>query len=185
MYVIIDDLSILPESFKSGYRGILLIHRNKDGCKGNAQRKSLKKISSTAQQWEEIVLQFRHIQKNSHQGFRIYSSVNARNMQKAVHEFKRRQLEFDYGNNQELDEFYRDIDNRFFSCLMNPSCRAESNFLVDCDTEKEYRHVKQNLNDDMILVDYPTKNGRHIISKPFNPNEVLLDAKKDDLIYIG
>lgn len=183
--MIIDDLSLLPESFKTGYRGILLIHRNKDGCRGNAQRKSFKKISSSAEQWEGIILEFRHMQKISYQGFRIYSSVNARNMQKSIHEFKRRQLEFDYGNNQELDEFYRDIDNRFFSCLMNPSCRCESNFIIDCDTDKEYRHAKETLCEDMILFDYPTKNGRHIISKPFNPNEFLIEVKKDDLIYIG
>jgi hypothetical protein len=183
--MIIDDLSKLPASFKNGYRGILLIHRNKDGAKGNAQRKSFKKISSSLEQWEKIVLEFAHMQKTSHPEFRIYSSVNSRNMQKAIHEFKRRQLEFDYGNNQELDEFYRDIDNRFFSCLMNPNCKMESNFLIDCDTEADYQKAKCLIPNDLWILDYKTKNGRHLITKPFNPNEIKVEIKKDDLINIG
>ncbi len=183
--MLIDDLTQLPDSFKTGYRGILLIHRNKDGCQGNAQRKSFKKISSSLEQWEKIVKEFGHMQNTSHPGFRIYSSVNPRNMQKAIHEFKRRQLEFDYGNNEELDEFYRDIDNRFFSCLMNPTCRSESYFLIDCDTDEEYQKSKDSIPQERIVFDYATKNGRHLITKPFNPNEIKVEIKKDDLISIG
>ncbi len=183
--MLIDDLTQLPESFKSGYRGILLIHRNKDGCIGNAQRKSFKKISNSPEQWEKIVSEYRHMQQTSHQGFRIYSSVNPRNMPKAIHEFKRRQLEFDYGNNEELDEFYRDIDNRFFSCLMNPNCRIGSLFLVDCDTEEEYLKGKDRIPENLIVFDYATKSGRHIITNPFNPDELKVDIKKDDLLSIG
>lgn len=183
--MLIDDLSLLPDIFKEGYRGIMLIHRNKDGCKGNAQRKSFKKISSSPEQWENIVLEFKHMQQTSHEDFRIYSSVNPRNMQKAIHEFKRRQLEFDYGNNEELDEFYRDIDNRFFSCLMNPTCRSGSYFLIDCDTVKEYEESLRIVPKDLIVFDYETKSGRHLITHPFNPNEIKVEIKKDDLIYIG
>lgn len=43
--MIIDNLSDLPDMFKDGVRGIVLLHRNKDGQSGNAQRKALKKIS--------------------------------------------------------------------------------------------------------------------------------------------
>lgn len=182
--MLIEDLGKLPDTFKSGYRGIMLLRRNKDGGIGNAQRNSFKTITNGVEQWEWAVKVFRHMQETSHQGYRIYASVNARNMQKAIHEFKRRQLEFDYGNNAELDDFYRDIDNRFFSCLMNPSCREESNFLIDCDTVEEYERAKEKVKD-LVILDYATKNGRHIITHPFNPNGSDLQIKKDDLLSIA
>ncbi len=184
--MLIDDLSKLPDSFKSGYRGIVLLHRNKDGNTGNAQRKSVKKISGSVTEWYAIIEQFRHMQQTSHIGYRIYASVNERNMHKAIHEFKRRQLEFDYSNSYELDEFYRNIDNRFFSCIMQPTCRSESYFLIDCDSDDEYKNAKRILKKELIVFEYPTKNGMHIITYPFNPNYYEgIDIKKDDLLSIG
>ncbi len=183
--MLIDDLTQLPHHFKEGYRGIMLLCRNKDGQVGNAQRKCFKKITKGVSQWNEAVEKFKHLRDTAYPTHRIYASVNSRNMPKAIHEFKRRQLEFDYGNNQELDEFYRDIENRFFSCLMNPSCRETSYFLIDCDTEQEYEKAIDRISPELIIFDYATKSGRHIITHPFNPNDVKVEVKKDDLIAIG
>ena len=52
--MLIDDLSVLPDCFKDGYRGIMLIHRNKDGGLGNSQRKSVKKISTGKDSWGKL-----------------------------------------------------------------------------------------------------------------------------------
>lgn len=183
--MIIDDLDSLPEMFKDGVRGILLLHRNKDGETGNAQRKSIKKISRSIQEWHEIVYEFRNLQKSSYPRHRVYASVNPRNIQKAIHEFKIRQLSADYSNKQDLDWFYVDLENRFFSCLMNPNSRCSSNYLIDCDTPEEYQNAKEILPEEFFLYEYPTKNGMHIISRPFNPNEIKLEAKKDELMFIG
>lgn len=185
--MLIDDLSKLPDSFKTGYRGIMLIHRNKDGEVGNAQRKCFKTITNGVEEWTNAIEKFKYLKETGYPEHRIYSSVNCRNMQKAIHEFKKRQLEFDYGNNQELDEFYRDIQNRFFSCIMNPSCRNESYFLIDCDNDVDYIRAQVLIPKDLIVFDYATKNGRHLITKPFNPNVLTspLDVHKDDLLSIG
>jgi hypothetical protein len=187
MNKLIDDLESIPEMFTSGYRGILLIKRNKDGEEGNAQRKSLKRISKNTEEWRECIMELYNIQQTSHQEHRIYSSVNERDVTKAIHEFKRRQLEMDYGNLYELNSFYCDIKNRFFSCLMNPSCRAQNNFLIDCDTEQEYEYAKLQLrNTRHMLMEYKTKNGYHIITLPFNPTEFgNMQIKKDELMFIG
>ncbi len=112
--MIIDDLSAVPELFCEGVRGIILLHRNKDGEKGNAQRKAIKKISRNKQEWIEIIQEFKNLQQHSYSGHRIYSSVNSRNMEKAIHEFKRRQIDFDYGTEEERHWFYMDLQNRFF-----------------------------------------------------------------------
>jgi hypothetical protein len=181
--MIIDDLELLPEMFKDGVRGVILLHRSKDGLTGNAQRKSVKRISRSIKHWEEIIDELRHLQLTTHPNHRIYSSVNGRSMDKSIREFKRRQLDCDYPLFR--DHFYADIKNSFFSCLMNPASRVSSNFLIDCDTPEEYVKAKTTLPAEYVLYEYPTKNGMHIISRPFNPDEIKLEAKKDELMFIG
>lgn len=185
--MLIDNFDTLPETFTDGVRGILLLKRNKDGEIGNAQRKAIKRISRDRMEWKTIVGEFHELQLTSHKGYRLYSSVNARDMNKAIHEFKRRQLETECGTLHEFESFYVDVENRFFSCLMNPSCRAENNFLIDCDTPEEYEFAKLQLRTTgLIITEYKTKNGMHIITKPFNPNDYgNMQIKKDDLIFIG
>jgi hypothetical protein len=184
---LIDKLDSIPEIFTDGFRGIMLLKRTKDGQEGNAQRKSIKRISRNTDEWKTFIRELREFQQTTHQGYRIYSSVNERDITKAIHEFKRRQLETDYGNVYEFHTFYCDIKNRFFSCLMNPNARAQNNFLIDCDTQEEYEHAKLQLRDSgLIIMQYPTKNGWHIITRPFNPNDYgNMQIGKDELIFIG
>lgn len=187
MKTLIDDLDAIPEIFTEGYRGLLLIRRNKDGESGNAQRKAVKLMSRDTNEWKISVHTLLTMQQTSHKGYRIYSSVNSRDMLKAIHEFKRRQLETDYGNLYELESFYLDVENRFFSCFMNPNCRSQNHFLIDCDSKDEYYHAKLQLGDrGLISMEYKTTNGWHIITLPFNPNDYgTMQIKKDDLMFIG
>ena len=187
MQKLIENLDEIPEMFTDGIRGLLLLRRNKDGQEGNAQRQAIKRISRDTAEWKSYVRELRELQETSHQGHGIYSSVNSRYFTKAVHEFKRRQLEADYGSLCEVHLFYRDASNRFFSCLMNPNCRSTNNFLIDCDSQTEYEHAKLQLrNSGLILIQYPTKNGYHIITRPFNPNDYgNMQIKKDELMFIG
>lgn len=183
---LIEDLDSIPAIFTKGVRGIMLLRRNKDGEEGNAQRKAIKRITKSTKEWKAAILELRDMQQSTHQGYRIYSSLNERNMSKAIHEFKRRQLEVDYVSHEFFGDFYCDITNRFFSCLMNPGARASNYFLIDCDTKEEYDHAKLQLKDsDLIIMEYPTKNGTHIITHPFNRDEyVQMQIKKDDLMFI-
>ena len=112
--MLLDDLEKVPETFKSGWRGLLLIRRNKDGEIVNAQRKAVKRISRNPEEWEEAVNYLNNLRNlEEYASHRIYSSVNERDPSKAIHEFKRRQLEADYGNQWEFFNFYHDITNRF------------------------------------------------------------------------
>ena len=184
---LIEDLDSVPEIFTDGVRGIMLLRRNKDGEEGNAQRKAIKRISRDTYEWKAFIRELYELQQTSHQGYRIYSSVNSRDITKAIHEFKRRQLETDYGTMHEFESFYCDVKNRFFSCLMNPNCRAQNNFLIDCDTQLEYEHAELQLrNSGLVIMEYKTRNGVHIITRPFNPNDYgNMEIKKDELMFIG
>ncbi len=187
MKKLIDKIDEIPEMFTDGIRCLLLLRRNKDGQEGNAQRQAIKRISRNTEEWKEFIYELRNMQQTTYQGHRIYSSVNSRDISKAIHEFKRRQLENDYSNAFEWSSFYCDINNRFFSCLMSPNCRATSHFLIDCDTQEEYYHAQLQLRGTgLILMDYATKNGYHIITRPFNPNDFgNMQIKKDELMFIG
>ncbi len=118
MKKLIDDLDKIPDFLTDGIRGVLLLKRNKDGQEGNVQRKGIKRISRCTDEWKDIVRELQLLKETSHKEHRIYASLNIRDMTKAIQEFKRRQLENDFGNLYELQNFYWDIKNRFFSCLM-------------------------------------------------------------------
>lgn len=180
-----DNIDEIPEHFTGGMRGILLLHRNKDGALGNAQTKSIKRISKNPQEWKKIVYEFLHLKSTLYPHHRVYASLNPRNIDKAIREFKRRQLENDYASEEIKNWFYQDISNSFFSCLMNPNCRDGNYFLIDCDSEQEYQKARVLISSTLFVFEYKTKNGWHIITNPFNPNEIKLEIKKDDLIYIG
>jgi len=181
--MLIDDLDRLPECFKDGYRGVMLLHRNKDGETGNAQRKAYKIITNGVNAWYDAIERLSYLRMTGYRDYRIYSSVNPRNMRKAIHEFKRRQLQAAYDHNDDYD-FYTDIENRFFSSAMSPVCRDHSLFLIDCDSEHEYEKAIDMIPKDLVVFDYETRNGRHIITKPFNPNEIPITINKDGLISI-
>jgi hypothetical protein len=186
--MLINDLNELPKCFKEGIRVILLIHRNKDGNKGNAQRKSIKKISMNIEEYENIVFKFDYLRKHNpdYKDYRIYASLNSRNIEKAIHKVKLLSVENDYAREEEKLRFYTERENIFFSCLMNSDCKVDSNVLIDCDSKEEYLEALQFLPVKIILFKYETKNGHHIITKPFNPKLYpILEIKKDPLIYLG
>lgn len=187
--MLINKLNLLPDIFKEGHRGILMIHRNKDGCTGDTQRKAFKRISRNKGEWHAIVTELNEMRLEYFPDYRLYAHVNMRNMDKAIRLFKERQLEADYDKNENHYGFYTDITNRFFSCFSNPKASDESWFLLDCDSTRDYEDCMTELaNHKMIYAyDYRTRNGYHIITSPFNPNEVRLpvEIKKDALIALA
>ncbi|CAB4164282.1 hypothetical protein UFOVP816_14 [uncultured Caudovirales phage] len=188
--MLIDDLTKLPDFYKEGYRGIMLLHRSKDGADGNPQRTSIKRISSNPTDFDILVKELNELRLQRYPEHRIYSSVNSRDMDACIREFKRRQLDADYDESHMSNRFYLDIENRFFSCFMNPKCKATSHFLFDCDSKAEYEETKKELHRCSHLIptlEYETRNGWHIITPPFNPKGYLfpVEIKKDDLISIA
>ncbi len=55
----------------------------------------------------------------------------------------------------------------------------EKQWIFDCDTRMETLHVRNDLT--RLGIEYHTyltKNGRHYLTKPFNPTSLRYDAKK-------
>lgn len=182
------------KEFSTGYRCMFLIQRHKEGGETN-NSKLTKKITRNSDEWILALKELLKIQMSSPLPLRIYSSVNERNFNKAIRKFKYEQLDADYFDQIQKENFYLDIKNRFIGCLMQPQQKATSYFLFDCDNventpehindiENFYRDIGYN-----FIKTYPTKNGHHIITKPFNYTKISFpkntELKKDALLLLS
>ncbi len=184
----VEKIMVKFSDFTYGVRMIMLIHRNKEGGKSNRpDRKAKRKISTNREEFREILSEFLELKEASKLPLRIYSSVNARNFEKGIREFKRLQLEADYKEIDVRYKFFLDIKNRFLSALMKPNSRDETYFLIDYDDTYSVKEIEGRLKElgVKILLRYKTKNGWHIITESFNPNEMGgIEIKKDALLLL-
>jgi hypothetical protein len=186
-------MRFIPVRFKSGVHTILLIRRKKDGGHNRADYHATKCISRNQIEYDEYVrklMQIRSTMEDS-SAYRVYASVNSRNLEKAIHHFKIEQIITDTYDHELRTRFYVDIWNRFFGVVMEPKCSAEKNFLWDIDTEEgddleEFNAILTEHTS--ILHQYQTPNGWHIITEPFNynvlPKHIASKMKKDALMWI-
>jgi len=165
----------LKETFKNqsdGIRVVLLIHRSKEGGANNKFKRHLRKIITTnSEEFFQAIKELKEIKDNDERPLRIYASCNNRDLNKAIRLFKEQQLATDYDDKEKLSSFYLDIKNRFISCLMNKACRNEKNFLFDLDEidDRSFHSIYNILEKQTEIINYyQTKNGYHIITKPFN-----------------
>lgn len=185
--------------FSDGVRVLFLIHRNKEG--GETNNTKVRKIITKNS--EEFYLELIKLVDEKERAamlrepipYRIYSSVNARDIEKAIRQFKFEQLEADYYDDESRHSFYYDTKNRFVGALMTPSSRMkdQSYFIFDVDNE-EGRDVNGEALSALaaceaeIVTQYATKNGWHIVTLPFNPNLFNVpgvDIKKDGLLLLA
>lgn len=175
--------------FGEGIRVLFLIHRSKDGST-HKDRHIRTIITQSFFEWRDAIGELLEI-KSRHEyasELRIYSSVNARNLQKAVLTFKHEQIDAEHGPHKR--DFYLDIKSRFISCLMRPANRDESFFNFDVDdglTLDEALLILDKCEEKpQIVKQYATKNGWHIITMPFNYTklEKQIPMQKDSLLLL-
>ena len=187
----IEEIMKKFEGFTDGVRVLLLLQRNKEGGNNRRDKGSLKRLVSKNQEEFRVCLEkmFAEVERFPDLPLRIYSSVNPRNVEKAIRLFKFEQLEADFYDDDSRHNFYYDVRNRWVGVIASGGAKAGSNFLIDLDDMK-----RQNVESVMealktrnieVLMDYPTKHGHHIITKPFNPNDLPnLDIKTDGMLLL-
>lgn len=169
-----------PPSFKNGVQVLLLMLRAKDGGSARTDRKAAKKIiTQSPTEFDEALVELRALWRPNE---RIYSTINPRSIDKAIRLFKYRQLDADYFAERDRNSFYCDLENRWISCLKDAKASLGSLFLFDWDFDIELQIPIAWLNDELerhtkVVEHYPTRNGRHFITEPFNPN-LLANAAK-------
>ena len=99
---------------------------------------------------------------------------------------KYRQLDADYFALADKHSFYLDLENRWISCLKGPKAAGGSLFLFDVDADNpsatQVRDEIANHNQGIITPalehEYCTRNGKHLITAPFNPNTISAAARE-------
>ena len=173
--------------FTHGFRCVQLILRSADGG-GTNNRKELKYETQNTEEFIEALedcLAFKYIMGLN---YRIYSSVNERDFRKAERTFKQNMLDNDYADDTVHKKFYTDLRNGFISALMKPSNSKTSYFLIDIDQNDLSPYIEWFEERDLVITYYKTKNGWHIITKPFNPAEFTqtetAHIQKDSLLLL-
>lgn len=178
------------KDYSDGCRVLLLLQRNKEG--GQTHNTKLKKIvTRSSQDFLKGLIELVKEKNESELPLRIYSSLNKRDFEKAIRQFKSEQLDADYFHQEQKENFYIDARNRFVGALMQPQQRGSNLFMFDID-EEEGRDVMgetlQVIPNEHILMQYKTKNGWHIITTPFNHTTINLpkncEFKKDGLLLL-
>lgn len=176
--------------FMDGVRVFFLIQRSKEG--GSNKGDKLRKVVSRDRfQAIDVVYNLLVEKQRYTEPMRIYMSANPRNMRKAIRNFKQQMLDNDYNADEIQEDFYFDIKNRWISSIMKPSARADTHFIIDCDTDGELASALKELEvvhfGDAIIKQYKTKNGTHIVTRPYNPSwtpSVKEKIHKDGLLLL-
>lgn len=187
----IDEILETFKDFTDGVRVMFLIRRKKEGGSNNKNKRHLNKLISRNSEEFKTNLETLYDIAKEDKNLRIYSSMNDRDINKAVYAFKKEQLDADYLANGLRNDFYYDIKNRFISTLCTPSCRNSKYFLLDFDEicERGMAAQEKKINKvTKIKLMYATKNGYHVITEPFNPNDLKdcpVDIHKDSLLLLA
>lgn len=177
--------------FTEGCRVLFLIQRHSDGgATNNSKLRSY--ITRDTTQWVRTLAKLiQEKEQYPHLPLRIYQTVNARNIEKGIREFKIAMLNADYYDTDSRHWFYLDAKNRIVSAIMQQNCRATSFFLFDVDDESQSLLITLTANLGLltnVVMHYPTKKGHHIITEPFNPNLIQLpknvEYKKDAMMLL-
>lgn len=173
-----------PASFKEGIRVLLLMLRAKDGGSAKTDRRATKKVITTSvEEFDAALSELRALHQPNQ---RIYSTIDPRDLQKAIRSFQFRMLEAQWFDEENRNNFYLDLENRWISCLKDPKSGRGHLFLFDLDEDsadfesvyEEITNRKQGLFTPVVVDDYKTRNGRHLITMPFNP-ALVSNAARD------
>jgi hypothetical protein len=152
----------LLDKFSDGVRIIMITDRNKNRTHIISRHK------------DHFINIVRNAMANLKPGYRIYSTLIKRNMDKAIYYFKLKQLEVERPKFNEMfrNNFYFRLETNFISSLMRLECRDKNDkkYLIDVDNFKSISEVssiiqKENIK---VLCSYFTPNGMHFVTLPFD-----------------
>lgn len=126
--------------------------------------------------------------------FRLYITANARNTVKAYFDFRSRMndwtKEWILGDETAHRKLKR-VDRHWLSAIHRDQSRDETRFLFDLDDERreELERLRNALNEQTELITWrETPNGYHIVTEPFNYNELAVEAdyelKTDGMLFL-
>lgn len=180
-----------PQRFKTGARLLQRTARNKDKA---IRRPDKIRVSYSEAEYDKTL---HEMLDDLRAGERIYASVDERDVLAARRKFN---SDLSFANFSESEEhrlaFYRNLNARWNASLGAKASAKTKLFLFDVDSDDESVLSLILATLDIIARDYlttdattreldvysyPTKNGFHVVSNPFNPN--LLEESMRDMLH--
>lgn len=161
-----------PEYFQVGYRVLMLVGRNKDGC----EPRRISRVSRGQEDFNRVLVELLQIARP---GERVYASATQRDLFKAMKQFEIAQLNARHSGS-ELS-FYERLEDRWVSSLAKQESTLSDDrwWMFDCDTREDLDLVVKDLvSIDVSFYQYTTKNGTHVLCQPFNRTKVTLPVQK-------
>lgn len=177
--------------FTHGTRVLLLLLRAKEGGHNKEfRRRRAREVVHTKEELRSALLKLLILQDTATKEHRIYMSVSPRDIKKAEKEFKTTMLQTDFDDGLNKQFFWQHLEEKWISALMstNPT-KGDGLFVLDIDKPDNGEALKWcGSNNVEVLKAYRTKNGWHLIVKPFNktifPKEIG-EIKDDGLILLS
>jgi len=178
--------------FMWGTRVLLLLRRHKEGGHNKEhQRRRAREVVHQPDQMKKALVKLLMLKAMYPESdYRIYMSASPRDLRKAEMKFKQEQLLIDFEDGENKRYFYENFEEKWISALMaSKPLKGECRFVLDVDVPDDGDHLKWcAANGTEIVFKYRTKNGWHIVTKPFNtetyPPE-LGEVKKDALLLLA
>jgi hypothetical protein len=189
-----NEANILSEKFdmfSDGLRMIFLLERKKDGGNTNEEKRIFESyVTTNKSEFNEKLFNLLLLQ-STNENARIYLSVNKRNQNKIIREIHNSLVEHYYADDVCKKSIQKKIIKNPRHFVMQPSTKDENYFIIDVDDRENADVMGEALTEmDRLNVEevfrYRTKNGWHIITKPFNLGlwKHESEIKKDGLILL-
>lgn len=181
--------------FSTGIRYVALLHRSKDGGHQGSEyhRRGGFYITHNNEQYRDALVRLLTLQAVAQKPYRLYASVNARDIHKAERAFKMDMLTCDFGDDVNKQFFWERLESKWASALMQPGSRmhGQSLFMLDVDGEGDVAELVLKWLSERgidVVKQYKTPNGWHVVTPPFNPTEFHIqgcEIKKDGLLLLN
>lgn len=188
----VDSIMTDFGDFLDGTRVLLLLQRTKeDGHNKEHKRRRARFVThGDKEQIKRSLFELLLMQAISTVDYRVYMSAAPRDVEKAEREFKRTMLEVDFNGGENKQFFYEHIEDKWISALMSSNPMKDRNvFVLDIDQEDNSDALKWvAMNNIEIMKQYKTKNGWHIVVKPFDRttwDNTLGEVKNDGLLLLS
>lgn len=121
-----DDICAEFADFMSGTRYVALLHRAKEGGdqKSDYHRRGAFFITHSPEEYRDAVARVLTLQAIAAKPYRVYASVNPRDIRKAEKKFKMDMLEADFSEGQNKRFFYERFVSKWVGALMAPGARS-------------------------------------------------------------
>lgn len=177
--------------FIDGTRVLLLLQRTKEGGHNKEhKRRRARFVTHNREQFFRSLFELLLLQAVLTTEYRIYLSAAPRDMRKAEMAFKHTMLDVDDSGGENKEFFYQHIEDKWISALMSTNpVKDRALFILDIDTPDNGDALKWVAANGVELVkQYRTKNGWHMVVKPFNrtlfPKEIG-EVKDDGLLLLS